>query len=221
MRTFGSGFLLSLSVCLDLGLVNVAILRTALRHGARPAFWVGLGSCFGDLTYFALSAVGVTALLAWPPARWALWLGGTAVLLVLTARALRDAIRPRPFPLGEPEAATQGGRAAGRDLRFRRLFPLGLALALASPTAILWFAAVGGEIIASSVGAGQRRALVPFVAGFFAAGVVWSLALALAAAALGRVGGRRVVRALSAASAVLFAYFAVVVFRDGWRALLS
>lgn len=217
MRTFGSGFLLSLSVCLDLGLVNVAILRTALRHGARPAFWVGLGSCFGDLTYFALSAVGVTALLAWPPARWALWLGGTAVLLVLTARALRDAIRPRPFPLGEPEPAA----AAGRDLRFRRLFPLGLALALASPTAILWFAAVGGEIIASSVGAGQRRALVPFVAGFFVAGVVWSLALALTAAALGRVGGRRVVRALSAASAVLFAYFAVVVFRDGWRALLS
>jgi L-lysine exporter family protein LysE/ArgO len=97
VRTFASGFLLSLSVCLDLGLVNVAILRTALRHGARPAFWVGLGSCFGDLTYFTLSAVGVTALLAWPPARWALWLGGTAVLLVLTARALRDAIRPRPF----------------------------------------------------------------------------------------------------------------------------
>jgi L-lysine exporter family protein LysE/ArgO len=217
VRTFGSGFLLSLSVCLDLGLVNVAILRTALRHGARPAFWVGLGSCFGDLTYFALSAVGVTALLAWPPARWALWLGGTAVLLVMTARALRDAIRPRPFPLGEPEPAA----AAGRDLRFRRLFPLGLALALASPTAILWFAAVGGEIIASSVGAGQRRALVPFVAGFFVAGVVWSLALALTAAALGRVGGRRVVRALSAASAALFAYFAVVVFRDGWRALLS
>jgi L-lysine exporter family protein LysE/ArgO len=217
VRTFGAGFLLSLSVCLDLGLVNVAILRTALRHGARPAFWVGLGSCFGDLTYFTLSAVGVTALLAWPPARWALWLGGTAVLLVMTARALRDAIRPRPFPLGQPEADAQ----AGRDLRFRRLFPLGLALALASPTAILWFAAVGGEIIASSVGAGQRRALVPFVAGFFAAGVVWSLALALTAAALGRVGGRRVVRALSAASAVLFAYFAAVVFRDGWRALLS
>jgi L-lysine exporter family protein LysE/ArgO len=179
---------------------------------------VGLGSCVGDLTYFALSAVGVTALLAWPPARWALWLGGTAVLLVMTARALRDAIRPRPFPLGEPETAGPG--EAGRDLRFRRLFPLGVAIALTSPTAILWCAAGGGEIIASSVGAGQRSALVPFVGGFFAAGVVWSLALALTAAALGRLGGRRVVRALSAASAVLFAYFALVVFRDGWRALL-
>jgi L-lysine exporter family protein LysE/ArgO len=214
VSAFVSGFLLSLSVCLDLGLVNVSILRTALRHGARPALWIGLGSCFGDLTYFALSAAGVTALLAWKPARWALWLGGTAVLLALTWRTLREAVHPRQLALDGPEDAAD----RARSLSFRRQFPLGLGLALASPTAILWFAAVGGGVIASF--AGQRRALAPFVGGFFAAGVAWSFALSFAAAALGRLGGRRLVQILSAASAVLFVYFAIVVFRDGWRTLL-
>jgi L-lysine exporter family protein LysE/ArgO len=212
VRTFVSGFLLSLSVCLDLGIVNVALLRTALRHGARPAFWLGLGSCFGDLTYFALSAAGVTALLEWRPARWALWLGGTAVLLALTWRTAREALHPRALALDAPEAPE------ARDVSFRRQFPLGLALALASPTAILWFAAVGGGVIASF--AGERRALWPFVSGFFVAGVVWSFTFAFGAAALGRFGGRRLVRVLSAASALLFVYFAVVVFRDGWRTLV-
>jgi L-lysine exporter family protein LysE/ArgO len=214
VSAFVSGFLLSLSVCLDLGLVNVAVLRTALRHGARPAFWVGLGSCFGDLTYFTLSAAGVTALLAWKPARWALWLGGTAMLLALTWKTTREALHPRAFALDAPEDAAE----RARELSFRRQVPRGFALALASPTAILWFAAVGGGVIASY--AGDRRALAPFIGGFFAAGVAWSFALSFAAAALGRLGGRRLVQVLSAASALLFVYFAIVVFRDGWRTLL-
>src|SRR5262249_18417916 len=99
VEIFASGFLVSLSLCLDLGLVNVTIMKTALRGGPRPALWVGLGSCFGDLTFVVLSALGVTALLTWPPIRWALWLGGTAVLLVLAARMVREVIRPRALDL--------------------------------------------------------------------------------------------------------------------------
>jgi L-lysine exporter family protein LysE/ArgO len=208
---FASGFLVSLSLCLDLGLVNVTILRTALQRGPRPALWVGLGSCFGDLTYFALSALGVTALLTWGPVRWALWIGGTAVLLVLAARMVREVIRPHALALDAPGV---DGQAAGSP---RRCFSLGYAVALSSPTSILWFVAVGGNIIAAS--AGRREALVPFVAGFFVAGVAWSFGLAYAAAALRRVGGARLVRVLSAASAALFLFLAALVFRDGLRAL--
>jgi len=40
--------------------------------------------------------------------------------------------------------------------------------------------------------------------------------LAGAASLLERVGGRRVARALAFVSAVLFLYFALVVFRRGW-----
>ncbi len=46
------GFFLSLSLCLDIGLVNVAILSLTLSHGFKPGFWLGLGSCFGDLVAY-------------------------------------------------------------------------------------------------------------------------------------------------------------------------
>jgi L-lysine exporter family protein LysE/ArgO len=214
IEVFASGFLMSLSLCLDLGLVNVTILRTALRGGPRPAIWVGLGSCFGDLTYFILSALGVTALLTWGPVRWALWLGGTAILLFLAARMIREVIRPRALDLGA-DADVEALAAAPSP---GRCFSLGLVMALSSPTAILWFVAVGGNVIAAS--AGRRGALVPFVAGFFAAGVAWSIVAAYAAAALRSLGGPRLVRVLAAISAALFLVLAVFVFRDGLRSVL-
>ena len=47
------------------------------------------------------------------------------------------------------------------------------------------------------------------------AGVGWSAVLSFGAAALSRVGGRRLVRALSLVSALLFLYFAVTMFLRG------
>jgi L-lysine exporter family protein LysE/ArgO len=91
-------------------------------------------------------------------------------------------------------------------------------LALASPTAILWFAAVGGSVIASF--GGDRRVLLPFAAGFFTAGLVWALAFAYAASSLRRILGDQLTRALSAISAVLFLYFAAMVFIAGLRQAL-
>jgi L-lysine exporter family protein LysE/ArgO len=200
--------LLSLSLCLDLGLVNVAIVRTALRRGGRAGFMVGAGSCVGDLVYFAAALLGVGALMRWPPFRWTIWIGGTAVLLILAARMVREVLRPRAIELDAPGGAPEPSG---------RLFGWGLALALASPTAVLWFAAVGGSVIAASGGA--RAELIPFAAGFFTAGVVWSAFLSGAAAALSRAGGTKVARGLALVSALLFLYFAGVVFLRGWTEL--
>jgi L-lysine exporter family protein LysE/ArgO len=205
VRPLWSGFLLSLSLCLDLGLVNVAIVRTALRRGGRAGFLVGAGSCLGDLVYFVAALLGVGTLMRWAPFRWAIWIGGTAVLLFLAARMAREVLRPRPIEL---EQASEPGRKG------IRLLGWGMALALASPTAVLWFAAVGGGVIAAS--GGVRAQLVPFAGGFFVAGIVWSALLAGAASLLERVGGRRVARVLALVSALLFLYFAFVVFRRGW-----
>jgi L-lysine exporter family protein LysE/ArgO len=205
VRLFGSGFLLSLSMCLDLGVVNVLIITTAVRRGARAALILGIGSAVGDLVYFALSALGAVTALRWRPARVALWLGGTVILLVLAARSLRDAWRRRP---AIDEDAAAGARKSGLGD-----FATGLAMALASPTAILWFAAVGGSVIASH--AGERGAVVPFAAGFFVAGVVWSAVLAAAAARFrGGLAGT-LGRVLALASAALFIYFAATVFLRG------
>ena len=206
MRPLWSGFLLSLSLCLDLGLVNVAIVRTALRRGGRAGFLVGAGSCLGDLVYFVAALLGVGTLMRWAPFRWAIWIGGTLVLLVLAVKMIREVLRPRQLALDEADGSPRKGAL--------QLLGWGLALALASPTAILWFAAVGGSVIAASGGA--RAQLIPFAGGFFSAGVVWSAVVAGAAALLPRVGGQKVARALALVSALLFVYFAGVVFVRGW-----
>jgi L-lysine exporter family protein LysE/ArgO len=70
MERFVSGFLLSLSLCLDLGIVNVAVVKTGLERGVLPSFLVGLGSSFGDLIYALLSMVGMSLLMQFTVVRW-------------------------------------------------------------------------------------------------------------------------------------------------------
>jgi L-lysine exporter family protein LysE/ArgO len=207
-QLFVSGLLLSLSLCLDLGIVNVAIMRVAMLRGAGPAFLVGMGSTLGDLVYASLSLLGVTLLLQYRPVRYAVWIGGSAVLIGLTVHMLRETLHPRAVEL-RPDGAPVPARALA-DLAS------GLGLALSSPSAILWFASVGGSLIAAA-GAGRPGAALPFLLGFSLASLVWSAALAAFTRAGTRRFGPRLVQGFSAASALLFLYFAVRVFLEGYR----
>lgn len=205
MKPFWAGSLLSLSLCLDLGIVNVAVIRVSLQQGGTAGVLVGLGSCLGDLIYFTLALFGAAALLEWAVVRWAVWAVGSCALAFLTWRTAREAIHPKPLDLGEVAPLAQ-----------KNLLFTGLGLALASPTAILWFAAVGGSVIAS-FGRGTHS-LWAFGAGFAAAGVAWAVLFAHTVASLRMLGGR-VVRVLSAGSAILFLYFAIVVFVNGLKSI--
>jgi L-lysine exporter family protein LysE/ArgO len=211
VRTFFDGFLLSLSLCMDLGLVNVATLRVSLSGSATAAFLLGLGSVVGDLIYFAFAVSGATALLDSRSVRMGLWIFGTATLLFLAYRSLREALHPKMLDMDGALPDSKGGLA--------RLFITGVGLALASPSAILWFAAVGGSVIASyGVPDGDnRRVLAVFALGFVSAGILWAAAFAYGAFALKQILGWRLVKALSLGSALLFLYFAVDVFFRGVR----
>ena len=103
-----------LSLCLDLGLVNVAIMRTALNRGARAGFLVGVGSCLGDLAYFVAALIGVAALMRWTPFRWVVWIGGTLVLLSLAAKMIREVLRPRQLAFEAEGGAAPAGAPASR-----------------------------------------------------------------------------------------------------------
>ncbi len=210
VELFAAGFLLSLSLCADLGVVNVALIRLGLARGMAAALYLGLGSCVGDLLYASSSVWLVSLLLAHRPVRIALWLGGTAVLAWLAGRMLRESLRPKTLP---PPAAQAPPAPPWRE------FARGVLLALASPSAILWFAAVGGSVIAAH--AGRAASLVPFFGGFLLAGVLWSV---LIAALCGRARERfdpRLLRALALLSALLFCYFAISVFVSGYREFLA
>jgi L-lysine exporter family protein LysE/ArgO len=201
-----AGFLLSLSLCLDLGVVNVAILQAVLRQGGTAGFLIGLGSGFGDLIYFTLAIVGASAVFENVLLRRVLWLCGTAVLLFLAGRMAREAVHGRKLNFADAPPQPKAPAA---------LFAIGVGLALASPSAILWFAAVGGSVIASFGGA--RGSLWPFTTGFFVGGVAWSATFAYAIARAKNLLGTRLVQALALASALVFLYFAAVVFLRGLR----
>ncbi len=206
-QLFSAGYLLSLSLCMDLGVVNIAMVRAGLTRGMPAAMALGLGSCVGDMIYAVGSLSLIGLLLAHRGARIALWIGGSAVLLWLAVKMLRETWHPKQLAVAVAEDA--GGIRSGPD------FARGMMLALGSPTSILWFAAVGGSVIAAH--ATGAAALLPYLIGFFAAGVCWTILIAALAGYAHRRLGKKFVRGLSLASAILFCYFAVVVFVNGYR----
>ncbi|WP_028225995.1 LysE family translocator [Paraburkholderia ferrariae] len=208
------GFFLSLSLCLDIGLVNVAIISLTLSHGFKPGFWLGLGSCFGDLTYAALALAGMAALLQFEPVRWVVWIGGSAILLMLTFKMAREALNPAAAPPVEGEADP-----VSPALSPWRGFLRGVLLALSSPSAILWFAAVGGALIAKS-GATSAGAAALFLCGFFLGGLGWTLFLCSLASHGRKRAGTTLLRACHVLSALLFAYFSYSVIVHGYRDLI-
>ena len=205
-QLFAAGYLLSLSLCMDLGVVNIAMVRAGLTRGMRAALPLGLGSCVGDMVYAVASLSLVNLLLAHRGVRIALWIGGSSVLLWLAVKMLRETWHPR-------QLATVILDDAGA-IRPAREFARGMMLALSSPTSILWFAAVGGSVIATHA---ASAALMPFLSGFFFAGVCWTIMIATLTGYAHRRLSTRFVRGLSLVSAILFCYFAVIVFVNGYR----
>jgi L-lysine exporter family protein LysE/ArgO len=210
------GLLLSISLCLDLGIVNTALINTGIRAGVRPALCLGLGSCFGDLAYAALSLFGLALWFDYTPVRWLLWLGGGGILLWLAGSMAVSAWR-QARRAHEPPAYDHAAAALAWSPRVE--FLRGLGMALASPTSILWFAAVGGAVIAQSTD-GSAWMNGVFLGGFFGGGLAWSAFVAVLAGKGRHLIGHRLALSCNACSAVLFAYFAFAVIVHGYRTLV-
>lgn len=203
---FTNGFLLSLSLCLEIGLANMAMITLAMQRGVAQGIWLGLGTCVGDLIYAMLAMAGMAIVLQIEWVRWVLWIGGSAVLCHLSLKMLLSALNARA---SDPDAASRQWGDSNLAL-----FSRGIMLAMSSPTAILWFAAVGGAIIARQGSDFASAGL--FLSGFFAAGVFWAFVLCLLASHGGRLLGQNLIRYTYIASALIFAYFAVYVVVTGY-----
>jgi L-lysine exporter family protein LysE/ArgO len=208
------GFFLSLSLCLDIGIANVAIISLTLSHGFKPGMMLGLGTCVGDLIYAALALAGMAALLQFDAVRWIVWIGGSIVLLFLTFKMAREALYPASAPPVEGEADLATPRPS-----HLRSFLRGVLLAVSSPSAILWFAAVGGALIAKAGATGKLSASV-FLAGFLAGGLAWTVFICTLASHGRKRAGTALLRACHVLSAVLFAYFSYSVIVHGYRDLI-
>lgn len=203
---FSNGFLLSLSLCLDIGIANIAMITLAMQRGFVQGFWLGLGTCVGDLVYAVAALAGMTVLLQFETVRWVLWLGGSVLLVWFAVKMLLAAWRGGHVD-GRAEVVVESGW---------REFLRGIFLAMSSPSAILWFAAVGGVLISRS-GAGSMLNAGLFLSGFFAAGLLWCVSLCGVASHGGRLLGDRLLTWSYLLSAAIFCYFAVYVIVSGYR----
>jgi L-lysine exporter family protein LysE/ArgO len=209
LYAFVKGFLFSLALCLDLGVVNIAIMKTGLDRGFAASFRIGIGSCFGDAFYMSLALLGWTAVFHYMAVQWVLWIGGTLVLLWLTVNMIRDTITPKKI---NTDGEGMKSRNAWSDI------VVGAALALSSPTLILSFVAIAGPVVAD-LDIQDGRVLTAFVVGFVMAGVLWSLMIALLGSQSRRVG-TSALRILSLLSAILFLGFAINLFWNGLHSLI-
>ncbi|MDU8458433.1 LysE family translocator [Pseudomonas syringae group sp. J254-4] len=202
---FSNGFLLSLSLCLDIGLANIAMITLSMQRGFFKGLWLGLGTCVGDLVYAVLAMLGMAVLLQYEAVRYVLWLGGTAVLAWFCFRMVMSATAVSTG-LDNQDVQSEKSSVA--------LFLHGIFLAMSSPSAILWFAAVGGALIARQ--GSDLASASTFLVGFVAAGVVWSISLCALAHQGGRFMGERMLRWSYIASALIFAYFTLYVVITGY-----
>lgn len=203
---FSNGFLLSLSLCLDIGMANIAMITLAMQRGFLQGFWLGLGTCVGDLIYAIAALAGMAVLLQFESVRWTLWLGGSALLVWFAVKMLLAAWRGGHLQAGREVVAESGWRE----------FLRGIFLAMSSPSAILWFAAVGGVLISRS-GGGSALDAGLFLGGFFAAGLLWCVSLCGIASHGGRLLGDRLLTWSYLLSAAIFCYFAGYVIWSGYR----
>ncbi|MBW1215641.1 LysE family translocator [Pantoea allii] len=207
MMSFSTGFLLSLSLCLDIGIANIAMITLAMQRGYFQGFWLGVGTCVGDLIYAVLALAGMAVLLQFEVVRWIIWIGGGALLVGFTIKMLLSAFRN----VNDIDTTLSAARRS-----MWREFRHGIVLAISSPTAILWFATVGGALI-SRFGQQSITGSALFLSGFFLAGIVWTAALCLVGSLGGRLLGQKLLRYSYMASALIFAYFALYVIVSGYK----
>ncbi|MEY8772814.1 LysE family translocator [Erwinia sp. ACCC 02193] len=207
MIEFSNGFLLSLSLCLDIGIANIAMITLAMQRGYFHGFWLGMGTCVGDLTYALLALAGMAVLLQYEAVRWILWIGGGAMLVWFAGKMLFAAFR---------KASELNVSETHQYRPLLREFGRGVVLAMSSPTAILWFATVGGALI-SRMGQHSVTATSWFLSGFFIAGMFWTCVLCLVGSFGGRLLGQRLLKYSYIASALIFSYFALYVIVSGYR----
>jgi L-lysine exporter family protein LysE/ArgO len=213
MELFISGFLLSFSLCLDLGIVNVAIIKTGIEKGFIQSFNVGLGSTFGDLVYAIFSLFGISLILKFLIVRWILWIAGTLILLYFCYNMIVQIYKPLVYANSNVSRIVKNNS----NIKF---FVNGFGLALSSPTAILWFATIGGSMIAAQR-LEKNYKIIFFLSGFFTASLVWSIVLSYISFKGGQLMKSRIKKIFSVLSALIFLILAIYVFLDGYKTLIK
>jgi threonine/homoserine/homoserine lactone efflux protein len=204
VAALSSGLALGFLVAAQVGPIWLLCARTALRQGLLGGLAVGLGAALVDTAYACLGVAGMARLLELPALRTALGLAGAAVLLVIGARTLWSAWRPRP---------AEGLDA--RSLSPSRAFRTSLIATASNPLTIATWAA----IFAATSAAGVARSVpgvLAFLAGVGVGSAAWFSILSAGMAFLGRRLGAPALRIADLVAGGGLVGFAMLL---GWRSL--
>ncbi len=215
LKGLGAGY----GIAIPVGAVAVLIVETGLRRGLLIAEAAGLGAASADGVYATVAAAFGAALadVLLPIAR-PLRAIAVVVLVAIAARGLvgveRERARvPRPSgnaatPSGQETATAVSaeGTPPGRAHRSaRRTYAAFLAITLANPMTVVYFAALIIGLQATGTGPTEKAA---FVAGAFCASASWQSVLAIAGAVLHQRLGGGIRTAVSLAGNVIVLVFA-------------
>ncbi len=180
---FVVGLVAGLSVALPLGAVAVLLLREGLESGRRVAAGAAAGIAAADALFATLAVIFgpvIGRLVAGYQRQ--LQLLAAAVLAVVAVVGIARTLRERRRELGSVATGTGSARTAGAAfVRF-------LAITLANPLTVVYFAVVAAGVGSVLRGTGQGLA---FVLGVLIGSGGWQLTLAMASGTLsGRISAR-------------------------------
>lgn len=136
----GLGLGLGVVTGLPLGVVNVAVVATAGRDGARAGTWLGLGGALADTTHATVAFAGLGPVIAARPRLAEALAIASGVLLLIVAAYLA---RPRRAPAS---AAAEVDRAGRPHRGLLGSVAAGAALTLPNPGALAAWVAVAAAL---------------------------------------------------------------------------
>lgn len=191
------GILVGLALAAPIGPINIEIVRRGLRSGFLSGWLVGLGALSGDTLYVLLVIAGLAPLAQHAAVRTVLWVAGALFLLFLGYSSLRAAFSKEKLVGGE-EAKTE-----------RASYRTGFLMALFNPMGIVFWASIGGGLVASSIEQTDTLGTVAIVIGVMLGIGLWITTLSLLVLGGRRFVTDRVFRGVNLVSGLLLIGFAV------------
>lgn len=140
LQALAVGALLGAATGIPLGVVNVAVVEAAARHGPRHATGIGVGGGLADGVHAGLAFAGVAELVTrYRELERGLMLASAAIVLVYAVVVWRRRV---PASHGARTRATAGSLVRGVGV--------GLALTLPNPLPLLAWVVVAGAVLPSA-----------------------------------------------------------------------
>jgi chemosensory pili system protein ChpE len=139
--------------------VNTEAFRRGVKGGFRPAFFLELGSCIGDMVWAVFALIGIAFLMGDRNIQVALGLIGASMLFYLAYRAFMD--------ISHDVIDRPKGISSTWD------FVTGMAVSLCNPMELALWLGIGGSAISVAFPDPVLSDFILFLAGYMTGSVIW------------------------------------------------